>query len=162
MWKSKRVTVSHEVGLPADRPGLVANRAGLRLEGWWSLTTWLLAGVDAKMFLFLPGDHRAEVDGDPLRAFFNLREAYLQISIGDTSVKLGQQIVVWGESEASAVTDIISPRDYIEFLFPTLEDSRLGVPALSIEQYSDVGTLSLVVVPLSTAPVPARSESETS
>lgn len=134
-------------GLAGEKQPLV-NRAGYRLEWEKLLTKGVFMRVDGKGETLAGNDHqtRAFPDNNQLNRG-ELREAYLQVNMGNISVKAGRQVVVWGEAEGAVVADVISPRDLSEFLFIPLADSRLGQDMLTVEVYSSAGQWSLVLNP---------------
>ena len=77
----------------------------------------------------------------------NTKEAFIQSSFGNTSIKAGYQVLIWGESELATVTDVVSPRDSSEFLFIPFEESRIGQPMLIVEQFSPIGEWQLFFIP---------------
>ena len=56
---------------------------------------------------------------------FNLREAYIDISLGPLTTRLGKQIVAWGRADVFTSTDNITPRD-MTCILPDFDDMRLG------------------------------------
>ena len=143
--KPSRFTFKHEVSSRIHSPdGLVNNRSSFRYEYSKFFFDTMYVKFDSKITAFWGGDHRADAqDTDTMT-----REAFVQASFGDTSIKAGIQMVVWGESEAGAITDVISPRNYSEFLLINLEDSRIGQPMIVVDQFTDgYGSWSFLYVP---------------
>ncbi|MGK5091466.1 DUF1302 family protein [Deltaproteobacteria bacterium TL4] len=62
------------------------------------------------------------------------------------NLSLGRQIVVWGEADGLAVTDLINPRDQSLLFFKSLEDSRLSVGMTRLNYYWGENTLSFIVI----------------
>ena len=57
-----------------------------------------------------------------------LREAYFDINVGDVEIRLGKQLVSWGETAESRVADIINPLDMNNIVaFPDWEDYKVGL-----------------------------------
>ena len=67
---------------------------------------------------------------DAYQRDLDLRDGYIE---GEFTPKLkfkvGRQIVAWGESEFSQISDIVNPRDQLELGLVDVEDSRLAVTA---------------------------------
>jgi hypothetical protein len=59
-----------------------------------------------------------------------LREAYMDYTADKWDLRIGRQIIVWGKADGLAITDIVSPWDYTEFLTRDLDDIRLPVDAV--------------------------------
>lgn len=143
-----RFTLRHELSWKTGDPdGVRSNRSSFRLE--YSRFFWnhFFIQFDAKLSAFWGTDHRAEAEEEDILYESSSREAFLQISFADTSLKLGRQVMIWGESDGGAITDVISPRDYSELFFISLEESRIGQPMLVLDQFSGIGRWTLFVVP---------------
>jgi hypothetical protein len=143
-----RVSLKHESSYKFEAPqSLVNNRSSVRLEYSKLWSQKFFVQLDTKVNLHWGGDHVADAQGKSVYADSVTREAYVQSSFGETSVQLGFQILVWGISEGGAITDEISPRNGTEFFFVSLEESRIGQPMLTVEQFSRVGEWSFFFVP---------------
>jgi hypothetical protein len=143
-----RVSLKHEVSYKFASPKrVVNNRSSVRLEYYKALTGNLYFRLDTKLNLHWSNDHRARAkDEDPFRELVT-REAYLQSSFGNTSFRLGYQILPWGVSEGGAITDEVSPRNSAEFFFVSLEESRVGQPMLTADHFGDSGQWTAFFVP---------------
>ena len=143
-----RVSLKHEVSYKFASPKrVVNNRSSVRLEYSKALNSNLYLRLDTKYNLHWGNDHRAKAkDENPFRELVT-REAYLQSSFGNTSFRLGYQILPWGVSEGGAITDEISPRNSAEFFFISLEESRVGQPMLTMDHFSDSGQWTAFFVP---------------
>jgi hypothetical protein len=143
-----RISLKHEVSYKFASPKrVVNNRSSVRLEYSKALTSNLYFRLDSKLNLHWSNDHRARAkDEDPFRELVT-REAYLQSSFGNTSFRLGYQILPWGVSEGGAITDEVSPRNSAEFFFVSLEESRVGQPMLTADHFGDTGQWTAFFVP---------------
>jgi hypothetical protein len=143
-----RISLKHEVSYKFASPRrVVNNRSSVRLEYSKALTSNLYLRLDSKLNLHWGNDHRARAkDEDPFRELVT-REAYLQSSFGNTSFRLGYQILPWGVSEGGAITDEVSPRNSAEFFFISLEESRVGQPMLAMDHFGDSGEWTAFFVP---------------
>lgn len=143
-----RISLKHEVSYKFAAPErVVNNRSSVRLEYSKALTGNLYLRLDSKLNLHWGNDHRAKAkDEDPFRELVT-REAYLQSSFGNTSFRLGYQILPWGVSEGGVITDEISPRNNAEFFFISLEESRVGQPMLAMDHFGDSGQWTAFFVP---------------
>ena len=143
-----RVSLKHEVSYKFAAPTrVVNNRSSVRLEYSKALTSNLYVRLDTKLNLHWGNDHRARAkDENPFRELVT-REAYLQSSFGNTSVRLGYQILPWGVSEGGAITDEVSPRNSAEFFFVSLEESRVGQSMLTMDHFGDSGQWTAFFVP---------------
>ncbi len=146
--ESLRVSLKHEVSYKFASPErVVNNRSSVRLEYSKALTGNLYVRLDSKLNLHWGNDHRARAkDEDPFRELVT-REAYLQSSFGNTSFRVGYQILPWGVSEGGAITDEVSPRNNAEFFFVSLEESRVGQPMLTMDHFGDSGQWTAFFVP---------------
>lgn len=146
--ESLRVSLKHEISYKFASPKrVVNNRSSVRLEYAKALTDNLYLRLDTKLNLHWGNDHRAKAkDEDPFRELVT-REAYLQSSFGNTSVRLGYQILPWGVSEGGAITDEVSPRNSAEFFFVSLEESRVGQAMLTMDHFGESGQWTAFFVP---------------
>ncbi|MBD8525909.1 hypothetical protein [Pseudomarimonas arenosa] len=143
-----RVSLKHENSYKFASPKrVVNNRSSVRLEYAKPLTSNLYLRLDTKLNLHWSNDHRARAKDEDLFRELVTREAYLQSSFGDTSFRLGYQILPWGVSEGGAITDEVSPRNSAEFFFISLEESRVGQPMLVTDHFGDSGHWTAFFVP---------------
>lgn len=143
-----RISLKHETSYKFASPKrVVNNRSSVRLEYSKPLTSNLFLRLDTKLNLHWGNDHRAKAkDENPFRELVT-REAYLQSSFGNTSFRLGYQILPWGVSEGGAITDEVSPRNNAEFFFISLEESRVGQAMVTMDHFADSGQWTAFVVP---------------
>lgn len=143
-----RISLKHETSYKFASPKrVVNNRSSVRLEYSKPLASNLYLRLDTKLNLHWGNDHRAKAkDENPFRELVT-REAYLQSSFGNTSFRLGYQILPWGVSEGGAITDEVSPRNSAEFFFISLEESRVGQPMLTMDHFGDAGQWTAFFVP---------------
>ncbi len=63
----------------------------------------------------------------------DLRELYLDTSVGDIFMRLGKQQVVWGESDGIKVLDVVNPQSFREYILDDFDDSRIPLWMANIE-----------------------------
>lgn len=143
-----RFTLMHEVAPRINSPHRVTNnRSSFRVQYEKHFLDKFYLQLDSKLTAFWGKDHRAIAEGRDFHHEFSSRDAYVQFSTGNTSVRLGRQILIWGESDAGAITDVISPRNLSELFFISLEESRISQFMLNVEQFSPLGDWSAFYVP---------------
>lgn len=143
-----RVSLKHEGSYKFASPQrFVNNRSSVQVDYSKLLVRGLFLRLDTKVNLYWRYDHRAKARDKNLFLEMLPRETYLQSSFGQTSIRLGYQILPWGVSEAGAITDEISPRNTSEFFFVSLEESRIGQPMVTVDQFSNVGQWTGFFVP---------------
>jgi hypothetical protein len=148
LLSTARFTLKHELFYKITRPDdIKSNRSSIRLEYSRSLGPHFFVQLDTKETLFWKNDHRAQAENKEIMAENFTKEAFLQASFADTSIKAGIQNLIWGESEGGAVTDVISPRDYSETFFISLEEARIGQPMLLMDQFTFLGDFSAFFIP---------------
>lgn len=76
-----------------------------------------------------------------------IREAYLEYSIGKFEVRVGRQIIPWGKMEKIRISDIINPQDLREYISYDYEELKIGVDALQLNFFSDRMRFDLIWVP---------------
>lgn len=148
--KALRLTLGHEGSLYTERDnGVVNNRSALRVEYSTLLQEGFFVRLDTKLNAYWGSDHRARSEDRSVLVETRTPEAFVQYSApgGNTSVKLGVQRLIWGESEAGAITDVVSPRDLSELFLIPLEESRIGQPMLVVDHFSPTGDWTGFLVP---------------
>ena len=63
-----------------------------------------------------------------------LREAYVDTTVDDWSIRAGKQQVVWGTADGMKLLDAINPTDYSEMAQNQMEDSRIPVWMVNAEK----------------------------
>jgi hypothetical protein len=81
---------------------------------------------------------------------WGIREAYLDLYIGNFDVRVGKQQIIWGKADGAFITDIVSPKDLREFLLPDFEEIRMGVNAVKLDYYLKNNTFEFVWIPVFT------------
>jgi hypothetical protein len=76
-----------------------------------------------------------------------LREAYVAFTIGRLDLRIGQQRIAWGTSDAYAVNDVLNGRDVRNPLLFDSEMLTLPTPAVRADVDMGVAILSLVLEP---------------
>jgi hypothetical protein len=146
--KSTRISLKHEMSYKFASPKrLVNNRSSIRLEYSKLFAEKVFLRLDTKLNFHWSNDHRAEAKDQHLFRELVTREAYLQTSFGNTSLRFGHQILPWGVSEGGAITDEISPRNASEFFFVSLEESRIGQPMVTADHFNNIGQWTAFFVP---------------
>jgi hypothetical protein len=89
----------------------------------------------------LPGRHAGSKSGDPRHRYRDdfhnqpfkriLREFYIDYHSTDLEVRVGKQMIVWGEIDGFRLLDLVNPFDLREFILDDYEDSR--IPQWSID-----------------------------
>jgi len=75
-----------------------------------------------------------------------LREAYIDTSVNDWSIRAGKQQVVWGTADGIKLLDAINPTDYSELVQNQMEDSRIPVWMINAEKtLEDGGNFQVIV-----------------
>jgi hypothetical protein len=119
----------------------------------WRAVTQLRMRVDAKDQLE-PGrpdqDERSSYNrrwllGDAGDA--ELREMYLDGSLGPVNLRIGKQQIAWGQADGLRVLDVVNPMSFREFILPQPEDRRIALWTLNAELAFDGGSLQLLWLP---------------
>ncbi len=148
LLKGARFTLRHEMAVRPKAPHDVANnRSSFRMEYEKHFFDTFRVHFDVAETEYWGHDHRAEARDVPAFSEYTVKDAFMQFSKGSTSVKLGRQVLIWGESDAGAITDVISPRNLSELFFISLEEARISQFMLTVDQFSPVGDWSLFYVP---------------
>lgn len=148
MFQPARFTLRHEVSYKTEPElELINNRSSFRLEYSKFFLGHYFLQFDTKLNVFWGDDHRAVAEDTSQLLEMHTKEVFLQASFGKTSIKIGKQIIIWGESDGGAITDVVSPRDLSELFFISLEESRIGQNMLVVDQYAGIGTFTLFYIP---------------
>lgn len=89
-------------------------------------------------------DSRVE---DDQRIRKDLRDAYIDIGLGNFDLRLGQQQIVWGQAVGLFFADIVNPKDLREFILPELDQVRIPVLAANAEYFYKDTYFQLVFIP---------------
>jgi len=75
-----------------------------------------------------------------------LREAYIDTTNEDWSIRAGKQQVVWGKADGMKLLDMINPTDFSEMAQNQMEDSRIPLFMINAErQLEDGGTFQVIL-----------------
>ncbi len=55
-----------------------------------------------------------------------LRDAWVEVDIGRSSIKVGKQQIIWGNLDGIKVLDVLNPQRFREFILEDFESSRIG------------------------------------
>lgn len=145
---NSRLTLDYEHAYQFGEPKrTIMNRTSMRIEMERLFGDSSYVKIDGKITALLPEDHLARARNEKFRIDSYLREAYLETSSDNITIKAGKQILIWGESDTAIVTDLVSPRDTSELNFKSIEDSRVSQNMLSVDLYSTLGSLGIFVNP---------------
>ena len=75
-----------------------------------------------------------------------MREAYVDATVDDWSIRAGKQQVVWGTADGMKLLDAINPTDFSEMAQNQMEDSRIPVWMINAETTNADGSEFQVVV----------------
>lgn len=77
-----------------------------------------------------------------------LSEAYMDMWLGDGSLRAGKQQVVWGQADGLKVLDVINPQNFREFNLPEFEDSRIPTWMVNLQHPAgEDSTIQLLLIP---------------
>jgi hypothetical protein len=102
------------------------------------------------------GDGRTYLSGDIRNTYssgedllqFSIREAWIDIFFENSDLRIGRQLIVWGQADGAFIADIVTPVDFSEFLTRSFDDLRTGVDAVSWTRYFGSSNLQFVVNPV--------------
>lgn len=129
----------------SDSTGSATNRSSLRFQ-WNKVAGQYYFNADIKPIVYWNGDN--SIEGDRSHdTDFKIKELYVKGSFGNTTVMVGDKIIVWGESDSTAVTDVISPQNITDLVFTSLDESRISQTMLMVEHYANRNQFSLIINP---------------
>ncbi|HLB00146.1 MAG TPA: hypothetical protein VJO14_02055, partial [Bacteroidota bacterium] len=82
------------------------------------------------------------------RAGIDLREAYIDLTLGSLDIRTGRQIITWGIGDLVFINDIF-PKDWTAFLSGRpLEYLKFGSDAVNVNAYPGFLSAQIIIVPL--------------
>lgn len=85
-----------------------------------------------------------------------LLESFVDFYFDNLDVRIGHQLIVWGQFDGTFITDFVSPLDLTEFLAQDFTDIRLAVPAALASYYVGSWSLTgLVTAAPRSSPIPS-------
>ncbi|MCD4719128.1 MAG: hypothetical protein K8S13_04615 [Desulfobacula sp.] len=127
---------------------IIDNSFYLRLEYETLFAQNLFFKFDGKGELHPKTDHRTNAKNKNLILNGSVREAFFQAGYENFSLKIGNQVNVWGKADTAAITDVVSPRDTSQFIFTRLEDARFGQLIISGNFYTNDTNAFIFISPL--------------
>ncbi len=76
-----------------------------------------------------------------------LREFYVETTIGRSFLTLGKQQVVWGKADGLKVLDVVNPQAWREFILDDFDESRIPLWTMNAEIPMNDATLQLLWIP---------------
>ncbi len=76
-----------------------------------------------------------------------LREAYLDLYLGNFDFRIGKQYIIWGVLEGIRIVDEINPMDFRELILPELLDYRIPLWSFKANYYGSGATYELIWIP---------------
>lgn len=76
-----------------------------------------------------------------------LLEAYVDIQLGNTWLRLGKQKIVWGQADGLKVLDVLNPQSFREFVLDDFDDRRTPLWSVNAEMPMGDSTLQVVWIP---------------
>ena len=81
-------------------------------------------------------------------AIGELREFYTDFFVGNTSLRIGKQQVVWGQTDGLKVLDVINPQSFQEFILDDFESSRIPLWTMNADiSLNDNTSLQFLWIP---------------
>lgn len=94
----------------------------------------------------LRGDTKKRIDVDD-DTVAELRELYIETSIGRSFLTLGKQQIVWGKADGLKVLDVVNPQDWREFILDDFDESRIPLWTVNAEIPVSDAMLQLLWIP---------------
>ncbi|MBL4672501.1 MAG: hypothetical protein JKX81_09605 [Arenicella sp.] len=74
-------------------------------------------------------------------------EAFIDMQLGNTWLRLGKQKIVWGQADAIKVLDVLNPQSFREFILDDFNDRRTALWSVNAEMPVGDSTLQIVWIP---------------
>ncbi len=98
---------------------------------------------DTSMFASI----NAENNGLSDESVIKLHEAYMEMQIRDYNLRVGKQLIIWGNSDGFRLTDMICPLDMTEFVTQDFDDTRIPISAVNISTMKGPVELQIIGIP---------------
>lgn len=79
---------------------------------------------------------------------YDFSEGYIDMFFKSSDLRIGKQVISQGRTDATFITDIISPIDLSEFLTLQVEDLKGGIPAAKYTQYFGSNFVEIIATPI--------------
>ena len=100
----------------------------------WRLYTWLEGGWDGTV-ASPNSDHAILKDLDTVyqdnSPYLEVKDLYAERALAGIETRVGIQRFAWGRLDEYPINDLFNPWDYRQFLMKSLEERKIGVPAVS-------------------------------
>ncbi len=81
------------------------------------------------------------------RANIDIREAYVDLNVGNFDIRTGRQIITWGVGDLVFINDVF-PKDWIAFLSGRpLEYLKIGSDAFNVNYYGNYFSVQVIAIP---------------
>ena len=133
-----------------EDPSLSGRLAIDAQRGSWHLYSWLEGGWDgtvrgqSRNHAIVKGLGAVYQDSTP---YLEAKDLYAERTYGNVDARIGIQRFAWGRLDEYPVNDLFNPWDYRQFLMRSLEERKIGVPAVSAAVNRLEWTAQLVWVP---------------
>lgn len=134
---------AHDVSEDNDSEDDMMNHAQLRVGTSLVHDDRLRAALFANINYFSYGNDGDWEDDADIR----LDDAYLNFRGDGFNLKLGNQIIRWGKTDAYSPLDNLNPEDLRDDLFGRREDRKLPIPMAGLDIYAGNLTISGVFIP---------------
>jgi hypothetical protein len=131
-----------------DHSTTIRNSLELEYANWLTDSVGLtLIGRAVYDGVFDVEDGLNQQDKDDYGAYLDLREAVLDISVGNMDLHLGRQQVVWGKTDGLRVLDVVNPLDLRDTASTEFLDQRIPLWMMNAEYYltTDFALQALIV-----------------
>lgn len=115
-----------------------ASRAYLRLN--------LQADFNKLFFQYSPQVQKNRILSD--KTGYDTHELWAEYVSDNWDLRVGRQIIIWGQADGIQITDIISPPDLSEYITQDLDEIRLPVDAARFRILGGSITTELIAVPV--------------
>ena len=114
---------------------------------------WNLPSGD-RVVLSVVGEHSAQVGEDVDAEWLSwVDDAYIDHKVGQTKLRIGNQVVRWGKLESTTLLDVLNPTDLRHGVLSPIEDRRIAIPMLRARRDWGAIGVDAVFIPFF---VPAR------
>ncbi|VAV85715.1 hypothetical protein MNBD_DELTA01-1796 [hydrothermal vent metagenome] len=135
----------------SDKRELTKSRNTLKLNLRGELTDNISYRIGGRSYydavFDMTGNYPDNVEKDQ-ETELELRETYLDVSLGNMDLRIGKQTIVWGEAVGLFFADQVNAKDLREFVLADFDDIRKPQWSALVEYTGDLSHLEFVWIPV--------------
>lgn len=142
-----RSEIAHHIYSPAEFTK-IKNQLTLTARGEFSSALrYRISGRTHYDAAYDVGDYYSDSAASDQRAEVELRDTYLDYSLGPWDIRVGKQQIVWGEAVGLFVADVVNAKDLREFVLSDFDSIRIPEWGINLEYTKNNFHSEFIVLP---------------